>query len=74
MVIWYSHLFRNIPVCFDPHKGFIVVNEADVGVFLEFLCFLYDPMNIDNLISGSSPSSTHSLYIWKFPGSHIDEA
>ena len=47
-------------------KGFSVVNEAKVDVFLEFLCFLYDPTNVDNLISGSSAFSKTSLDIWKF--------
>ena len=47
-------------------KGFHVVNEAEVDVFLEFLCFLYDPVDVGNLISGSSDFSKHSLYIWKF--------
>ena len=45
-------------------KGFFVVNETDV--FLKFPCFLYDPMNVGNLISGSSAFSKSSLYIWKF--------
>ena len=47
-------------------KGFHVVNEAEVDVFLEFPCFYYDPMNVGNLISGSSAISKPSLYIWKF--------
>ena len=47
-------------------KGFSVVNEAEVDIFLEFLCFLYDPMDVANLISGSSAFFKHSLYIWKF--------
>ena len=47
-------------------KGFIVVNEADVDLFLEFLCFFYDPFDVGNLISGSSAFSKSSLYIWKF--------
>ena len=47
-------------------NGFSVVNEADV--FLEFPCFLYDPTNIGNLISGSSASLKPSLYIWNFLG------
>jgi len=47
-------------------KGFSVVNEAEVDVFLEFLCFFYDPMDVGNLISGSSAFSKSSLYIWKF--------
>ena len=45
-------------------KVFGVVNEADV--FLEFFCFLYDPTDGGNLISGSSAFSKSSLNIWKF--------
>ena len=49
-----------------PGKGFSVVNESEVAVFLEFSSFLYDSMDIGNLISGSSAFSKTSLYIWKF--------
>jgi len=39
-VIWYSELIKNFPqVCCDPHRGFSVVNEAEVDVFLESLAF-----------------------------------
>ena len=47
-------------------KGFSVVNEAEVDIFLEFSCFLYDPMDVGNLTSGSSAFSKSSLNIWKF--------
>ena len=47
-------------------KGFSVINEAEVYVFLEFSCFFYDPMNGGNLISSSSAFSKSSLYIWNF--------
>ena len=47
-------------------KGFSVVNEAEVAVFLTFSSFSYDSMDICNLISGSSALSKSSLYIWKF--------
>ena len=46
-------------------KGFSVVNEAEVDVFVEFSSFLYDPMAVGNLISHSSAFSKSSLYIWK---------
>ena len=43
--VWYSHLLKNLPLFVVIHtvKGFSIVNEAEVDVFLEFLCFLYDP-------------------------------
>ena len=47
-------------------KGFSVVNEAEVDVFLEFSRFFDDPVDVDNLISGSSAFSKSSLNIWKF--------
>ena len=67
-VVWYSHLFKNCPqfVVNNTVKGFSVVNEAEVDVFLEFPCFLYDPANVGNLISVSSAFSKGSLYIQKF--------
>ena len=47
-------------------KGFSTVNEAKVDVFPEFSCFLDDPMDVGNLISGSSAFSKSNLNIWKF--------
>ena len=47
-------------------KDFNLVNEAEGDVFLEFSCFVYDPMDVGNLISGSSAFSKTSLNIWKF--------
>ena len=47
-------------------KDFSVVNEAKVDVFLEPSCFFYDPMDVGNLISGSSAFSKSNLNIWKF--------
>ena len=44
-------------------EGFSIVSEADV--FLEFPCFLCDPVDVGNLISGTSAFSKSSLYIWK---------
>ena len=53
-MVWYSHLFKNFPVCCDLHsQSFNVVNEAEVDVFLEFPCFPHDTMNVINLISDS---------------------
>ena len=47
-------------------KGFSIVNEAEIDIFLEFLSFLYGPTNVANLISGTSAFFKPSLYIWKF--------
>ena len=47
-------------------KDFSVVNESELHVLLEFSCFFYDPMDVCNLISGSSAFSKSSLYIRKF--------
>ena len=43
-----------------------IVNEAEVDVFLEFSCFFYDPVDIGNLISGSSAFPKSNFNIWKF--------
>ena len=47
-------------------KGFSVINEAEVDIFLELNCFLYGPVDVGNLISGSSAFSKAGLNIWKF--------
>ena len=47
-------------------KGFDIVNETEADVFLEFPSYLYDPVNVGNLISGSSSFSKPSLDTWKF--------
>ena len=47
-------------------KGFGVVNKAEIDVFLELSCFFDDPVDVGNLISGSSAFSKTSLNIWKF--------
>ena len=62
-VVGYSPLFKNFPYFVVIHtvKGFSVVNEAEVDVFLELSCFFYDPMDVGNLISGSSAFSKSSF-------------
>ena len=67
-MVWYSYLFKNFPefVVIHTVKGFSIVNEAEVDVFLEFSCYFYDPIDVGNLISGSSAFSKSSLNIWKF--------
>ena len=67
-VVWYSHLFQNFPqfVVIYTVKGFSITNKAEVDVFLELSCFLNYPMDVGNLISGSSAFSKSSLNLWKF--------
>ena len=50
----------------DPHRGFGIVNKAEIDVFMELSCFFSDPADVSNLISGSSAFSKTSLNIWKF--------
>ena len=66
-VVWYSHLFKNFPQFVVIHriKGFGIVNK-EVDIFLELSCFFDDPLDVGNLISGSSAFSTTSLNICKF--------
>ena len=66
--VWDSHLFKNFPwfVVMHTVKGFGIVNKAEIYIFLEFSCFCDDPMDVGNLISGSSAFSKFSLTIWKF--------
>ena len=65
-MVWYSHLFQNFPQFLVIHtvKGFGVVNKVDVS--LELSCFFNDPVDVGNLISGSSAFSKSSWNIWKF--------
>ena len=67
-LIWYSHLFKNFPqfVVIHKVKGFGIEYEAEVYVVLELSRFFDDPVDVGNLISGSSAFSKTSLSIWKF--------
>ena len=67
-MVWHSYLLKNFPQFFviDIVKGFGIVNKAEVDVFLELSCFFSDPVDIGNLISGSSAFSKSSFNIWKF--------
>ena len=67
-MVWYSHLFQNFPQFLVIHtvKGFGIVNKAQIDVFLELSCFLHDPADVGNLISGFSAFSKTSLNTRKF--------
>ena len=58
-MVCYSHFLKNFPQLVVIHtvKGFGIVNKAEVDVFLELSCFIYDTMDVGNLISGSSAFS-----------------
>ena len=58
-MVWYSHLCKNFPqfVVIHTVKGFSIVDEEVVNVFLELSCFFYDPNDVGSLISGSSDFS-----------------
>ena len=67
-MFWYSSLFKDFPhfVVIHTVKGFDVVNKAEVDIFLELSFFFDDPMDVGNLIPGSSAFSKSNLNIWKF--------
>ena len=66
-MVWYSHLLKNFPqfVVIHAVKGFGVVSKAEIDFFLELSCSVYDPVDVGNLISGSSAFSKSSLNIGK---------
>ena len=61
-MVWYSHLFQNFLQFIVIHtvKDFGIFNKSDIDVFLELSCFLDDPVDVGNLISGSSAFSKTS--------------
>ena len=78
-VVWYSHLLKNFPqfVVIHTVKGFGIVNKAEIDVFMELSCFFDDPLDVGNLISGSSAFSkpvwtsgssqfTYCFWLWQF--------
>src|SRR5574341_1409996 len=67
-VVWYSCLLKNFPQFIVIHtvKGFGIGNKVEIDVFLELSCYLDDPADVGNWISGSSAFSKTSMNIWKF--------
>ena len=74
-MVWYSQSLKNFPqfVVIYTVKGFGIVNKAEVDVFLELSSFFNDPMDVGNLISGSSAFSKSSLNM-EVHDSHTAEA
>ena len=69
-MVWYPYLFKSFPqfVVIYIVKGFSVVSEAEVDIFLVFSSFFYGSVDqTGNLIIDSSAFSKSSLYIWEFP-------
>ena len=67
-MVCYSHLFKKFLQFIVTHtvKGFEIINKAELDVFLELSCFFNDPMDVGNLIPGSSAFSKSNWNIWKF--------
>ena len=67
-MVWYSYLFQSFPQFIVIHtlEGFGIVNKVEIDIFLELSCFFDAPMDVGNLISGSSNFSKTRLNIWKF--------
>ena len=66
-MVWYAHVSQNFPQFTVIHtvKGFGILNKAEIEGFLELSCFFHDPVDVGNLISGSSAFPKTSLSIWK---------
>ena len=62
-MVWYSHLLKNFLQFIVIHtvKGFGIVNKAEVDAFMGLSCFVDDPVDVGNLVSGSSALSKTSL-------------
>ena len=67
-MVWNFHPFKNFLqfVVIHTVKGFCIANKAEVDDFLELSCFFDEPMEVGNLIFGSSAFSKSSLTVWKF--------
>ena len=67
-MVWYFHVLKNFPqfVVIHTVKGFDIVSKAEVNVFLELSHFFSDPVDVGNLISGSSAFFKPNLNFWKF--------
>ena len=73
-MVCYPHLLKNFPqfVVIHTVKGFGIVDNAEINVFLELSSFFHDPADLGNLISGSSvfcksiltSRSSRFMYCW----------
>ena len=67
-MVWYYYPFQNFPqfIVIHTFKGFHIVSKTEIDVFRELSCFFDDPVDVGNLISGSSAFSKTRLNNWKF--------
>ena len=66
-MVWYSHLSKSFPQFVMIHTKALASSMKQRWMFfLKLCCFLYNPVNVGNLISGSSSFSKPSLDIRKF--------
>ena len=67
-MVWYSHRLKNFPQFIVIHtvKGFVIVSKAEVDDFLVLFDFFDNPVDVGNLISGSSAFSKSNLNILNF--------
>ena len=77
-MVWYSISLRlsykQTDCVIHTVKGFGIVNQAEVDIFLELSCFFDDPADVGNLISGSSAFFKTQIEHLKVHGSCIAEA
>ena len=75
-VVWYSHLLKDFPefVVIHTVKGFGIISKAEIDVFLELSCFFHDPVDVGNLISGSSAFLKFQIEHLEVHGLHTVEA
>ena len=51
-------------VCCDPHKGFRIVNKAEVDVFMELSCLFNDPVIFENQLEHLEVHGSHTVEAW----------
>ena len=75
-MVWYSHLFQYFPQFIVVHtvKGFVIVNKAEIDVFLELSCFFHDPADVGNWNFLSSAFSKKNHEHLEVRGSSTAEA
>ena len=72
-MVWYSDLFKNFPVsCNLQSQTFVILNKAEIDVFLELSCFFNDPVDVG--MSGATLGITDKMEAWPKPPLLIPQA